>query len=628
MGLSSVLNIAKTGLGISQANLDVVARNVANADTPGYTTKTLAQENIVSGATSIGVRGLDVRRSVDQFLQSQLRFESSALGDIEVRSEYLARIDQLFGRPGDLTGLDTIFNEFVQSLQELTSTPDAFSSREAVINDAQLLAQQLRSLSQDVQAMRQSTEDSLAVSVDEINEALKQLATINQALGAQGNGIVPPADLLDERDKFIDLIAQHLDIRVTEKPNGSVSLFTRSGNALLEGFPAQLEFDNRGDINAQSLYSTTDADRGVGTITLKTAGGFSIDLIRNGILDSGRIGGLIEMRDNTLVQLQGQLDEMAHGLALSLSSKTVAGAAQTVGPADGFDIETAALLSGNAITVNYTQTPPGTAQTLTIIRVEDATQLPLSNDATPDPNDKVVGVSFSGGITAAATALNTAMGSLGINLVASNPAGTTLRILDDGAAGTTNISATSAIATATSLQDDGTQLALFQDGVGGATTYSGSLDAGGQKLGFASRITVNTLIVQDNELLVRFASSPQTPLGDTSRPLELLDRLTNATFDFSSSSGIGSSQRPFSGTIESFTQRIISFQSGRANQAEREFAAQDVVVTALRERFTSDTAVDINKELTLLIELQNSFSANARIIQAVSELFDVLFASV
>ena len=40
MGLSSVLNIAKTGLGISQANLDIVARNVANADTPGYTTKT------------------------------------------------------------------------------------------------------------------------------------------------------------------------------------------------------------------------------------------------------------------------------------------------------------------------------------------------------------------------------------------------------------------------------------------------------------------------------------------------------------------------------------------------------------------------------------------------------------
>ncbi len=627
MGLSSVLNIAKTGLGISQASLDVVARNIANADTPGYTSKTLAQTNSISGSNSIGVRELDIRRSVDRFLQSQLRIESSALGDIEVRSEFFSRIDQLFGQPGELTGLDTIFNEFVQSLQELSSTPEAFSSREAVIGDAQLLAQQLRSLSQDVQALRQTAEDSLAISVDEINEALKQLQTLNQTLGAQNSGLVPPADLLDERDKFIDLIAQHLDIRVTEGKNGTVTLFTQSGNALLEGKAAILQFDQRGDLNPLSLYSTNDADRGVGTILLQTGSGFAIDLIQNGILDSGRIGGLIEMRDNTLVQLQTQLDELAHGLALSLSSKSVAGTPQTIGLADGFDIETSALQPGNAITINYTQTPPGTAQTLTIIRVEDAGELPLSNDATPDPNDTVIGVSFSGGVANAAIAINTALGSLGINLVASNPAGTTLRILDDGAAGTTDISATSAVATATALQDDGSQLPLFKDGIGGAT-YSGSLDFGGQKLGFASRITVNTLIVQDNELLVRFASSPETPLGDTARPLDLLDRLTNATFDFSPSSGIGSSTRPFTGTIESFTQRIISFQSGRANQAARELSAQDVVVTALRERFASDTAVDINKELTLLIELQNSFSANARIVQAVSELFDVLFASV
>ena len=56
-------------------------------------------------------------------------------------------------------------------------------------------------------------------------------------------------------------------------------------------------------------------------------------------------------------------------------------------------------------------------------------------------------------------------------------------------------------------------------------------------------------------------------------------------------------------------------------------AAQDVVVTALRERFSDSTKVDINHELTQLIELQNSFAANARIIQVVDELFDVLFRS-
>ncbi len=622
MGLSSVLNIATSGLGITQSSLDVVARNIANADTAGYSSKTLAQENIISGNISLGVRGLDLRRNVDQFIQSQLRTESAALGDVEVRANFLTQVDQMLGEPGGPTGLDTMLNQLVQSLQELTTSPDNFSVRASVVSDAQVMAQQLRQLSLDVQAMRQQAEDSLAVAVDEVNVALRQLETINQTLATQGSGQVPPADLLDERDKFIDQISRHLDIRVSEEADGTASIFTRSGNALLQGQAVQLSFDHHGNITPQALYSDVAADRGVGTVSLTSTNGYSIDLIRNGILDSGRIGGLIEMRDVTLVELQAQLDELAHSLATSLSSKTVASTAAPAGPPDGLDIETSGLLSGNTITVNYTQN--GTPGTLTIIRVEDASELPLSNDVTPDANDNVVGVSFTGGVGAAATALNTAFSGLGLALVASNPSGTTLRIVDDGGAATSDVTAMSAKVTSTATQDDGNQLPLFVDG-NASTAYSASLDSGGQKLGFASRISVNSLVVQDNELLVRGASSPQTPLGDTARPLEILDRLTNQSFDFSPASGVGTTTRPYSGTVVDFTQRIISYQTGRADQAAREMTAQDVVVTALQERFQSDIGVDINHELSQLIRLQNSFAANARIIQMADELFDVLF---
>ncbi|MDA7949631.1 MAG: flagellar hook-associated protein FlgK, partial [Hyphomicrobiaceae bacterium] len=517
-----------------------------------------------------------------------------------------------------------LMNEFVQSLQQLTAAPENFSVREAVVGDAQVLAQQLRQLSADVQSMRQLAEDSIAVAIDEVNEALQQLATINQTLGTQGAGPFPPADLLDERDKFIDVISKNLDVRVKEADDGTVSIFTRSGNALLEGIPVQLNFDQRGDINATTLYSDNPADRGVGTVTLTASNGFSIDLIRNGILDSGRIGGLIEMRDEILVEAQAQLDELAHALATSLSTKTVQGTAAPAGPPDGFDIDTAGLLSGNPITVNYTD--GGTPQTLTIIRVEDPSVLPLSNDATPDPNDTVIGISFAGGVGAAATDINTALGALGIDLVASNPAGTTLRIVDDGLAGTTDVNGITASITSTSLQDDGSQLPLFIDGGVASTPYSGSFDGDGQKLGFASRIAINDAVVQDNELLVRYASSPQTPLGDSTRPQELLDRLSTTPFDFSPAAGIGQTSGPFSGSIVSYAQRIVSLQTGRADQAVSEMTAQEVVVTALQERFQEDTAVNIDKEMAELIELQNSFAANARIIQVVDELFDVLLA--
>ena len=629
MGLSSILNIAGSGLNITQAGLDIVARNVANADTPGYTKKTVGQENFGSGQNSFGVREISVTRTIDQFLQARFWEETAALSDVEVRRDFMERIDQLFGQPGSPTALDTIYNEFTSSLQDLTSTPELYSTRQQVVSNAQTLAQQLQQLSGEVQSLRQSAEDSLAQAVADVNEALTQLSKINQTLGVEASRGAPSADLLDQRDKFINQIAEFLDIRVNEAADGTVSIFTQSGNALLAGLPVQLQFDQRGDINATSLYSAVDADRGVGTLKITASNGFEIDLIRNGILDSGRIGALIELRDNTLVEVQAQLDELTHGLALSLSTKTVSGTAATAGTQLGFDVDTAGLQAGNTISLNYTTTPPGTTQQVTIVRVDDPSILPLANDATANANDIVIGVDFSGGPAAVAATLNTALdaaGVLGNGITVSAPGGTVLRFLDDtGVGDTTVINAASAAVTSTAVQDDGIQIPLFVDGGKSPPDYTGALGFGGQKLGFSGRISVNTLVTQNNEVLVRHSTAPQTPLGDTTRPFELLDRLTGQAFTFDPASGIGQTQNPFTSDIGSFLERVVSVQTGRAEEVNREFASKDLVATSLRERLTSQSAVDINTELSDLIELQNSFAANARIIQAVDELIDVLF---
>jgi len=629
MGLSNILNIAGSGLNVTQSSLDIVARNIANQNTPGYTKKTIGQQHATSGPNSFGARSTDITRTVDAFLQAQLRTETSALNNVEVRDQFLSRLDQLFGDPGSANALDTLYNEFTSSLQELTSTPELFSSREAVVNSAEFFSQQLRQLSGEVQGLRQRAEDSLKQAVTDVNQALKQLAGVNATLRVESSVGTASADLLDERDKFVSLIAEYLDIRVTEATDGSVSITTRSGNALLEGAPITLAFDHRADIGPTSLYSTVDADRGVGTITLTSANGYKVDLIRNGILNSGRIGALVELRDDILVEAQNQLDELAHGLATALSSKTTAGTAVTSGTQLGFDLDISQVQPGNVISLNYTTTPPGTTQSVSIVRVDDATALPLKNDATADPNDIVIGIDFSGGAAAVATALNTALdaaGVLGNGITVSNPSGTTLRFLDDtGGANTTVINSASSTVTSTLLQGDGNQIPLFIDGGNSPSAYSGSLDNGGQKIGFASRIKVNQQVVQNNELLVRYSASPQTPLGDTARPFELLSRLEDTPFTFSAASGIGQAQNPFKGNIGSFLQRIVSVQTGKAESASRELAAHEVVVSALEEKFTDTTAVNVDEELSALIELQNTFAANARLIQVVDELFDVLF---
>ncbi len=618
MGLTNVINMANSGLWVTQSGLDVVARNIANADSPGYTKKYHNQEGVISGYRHLGVQDLGVTRAVDSYLQMRLRSESAASAHVNIRHQFLQRLDQMFGTPGEPNALDGIVNAFAQSLQQLTTSPDAFESRQAAVTDAQVLAQTLRNLSGEVQGLRQLAEDSLADAVTEVNDALGRLADLNREF-LSVSGPHPPADLLDTRDRYLDRLAELLDVRVAESNDGRVRVYTPSGNLLLDGTAVTLEFDRRGSLDAHALYDSDPDKRGVGTIALVADNGYRIDLIQNGVLTAGRIGALIQLRDDILVEAQAQLDELAHGLALAFSSKDVTGTAVTQGAQSGQEIDLTGIQPGNAITLRYEEN--GTSKTLTIIRVDDTSQLPLSDDVTPDPNDRVLGVDFSSGMANVVSAIQAELGS---GFSVSNPSGNVLRILDDGAGNTTDVASLTAVITATSVQDDGLQLPLFTDGSGPDNAYSASLDGGPQKLGFAERITVNAHVVADNELLVRHTTSPLTPIGDPARPLELLDRLTERRLAFSPQSGIGNVKGPYEGPVADFARQVVSYQTGHADRVAREQASQEAVTNVLREKFQADTGVDIDKELADLITLQNAFAANARLIQTVSELMKLI----
>lgn len=623
MGLSGVLNVANSGLSVTQAGLDVVARNIANSDTDGYTKKDLRQETLYTSQGGRGVRAIDVTRDVNEFLQEQVRAQSSKLSGLEVRRDFLSRVDQLFGEPGSAGSLDSIINQLGQSLQDLVTSPDTYTTREGVVGDAQILAQQIRSLSDGIQDLRQLAEDQIADSVADANDALQQLVTINSELEAYGSG-TPPADTLDQRDKFIARLSSIMEIQVSEAPNNTVVIRTAGGETLLEGNAVTLSFDHQGSVGPETLYSIDNAERKVGTIKLETASGFDLDLLATGALGNGQLGTLVDLRDNVLTEAQAQLDELAHGLALSFSDNVIEGTAATSGAQTGLEVDLSGIQPGNAIALTYTQN--GTEHTVSFVRVDDASALPLDDTATANPDDQVFGINFSSGIAAAIADINTALtGTLGANLTVSNSSGNVLQILDDGAVGTTDVDALQARITATSTQDSGLGLPLFIDsGETGSQTYSASLNGGSQKLGFASRIGVNASVIANNELLVRYSTAPQTELGDQTRPLELAARLSETDFTFSSDSGIGQTNTPFEGSVASFAQRIISFQTGQADRAQRLYETQDVVTAALQDQFTGSISVDVDEELSKLISLQNAFAANARVIQTTSELMDIL----
>src|SRR5262245_1524696 len=153
MSLSQALATAVSGMRVNQAGLSIVAANVANAETPGWIRKTATQVPVAASAVGVGVRISAINRELDQYIQRQMRMESSGASYASTRAQFFDRVQSIYGEPGAVSTLESAYNEFASSLQVLTTSPEVASARSAVVNAAQVLSQQLNGMTNDVQSL-------------------------------------------------------------------------------------------------------------------------------------------------------------------------------------------------------------------------------------------------------------------------------------------------------------------------------------------------------------------------------------------------------------------------------------------------------------------------------------------
>jgi flagellar hook-associated protein 1 len=615
MGLSQALSAALAGVNTTQQGLSVIAGNVANANTPGYVDRSLNQvELAIPGQSGVSVDVAGINRNLNSLLQNQLWTETSGGSYADTSAQVYQQLQQIYGTPGSSTSFDAIYDNFTTTLQALASNPSSYSAQTQVIGAAQQVAQNLNSMTTIVQQLRTQAEQGISTGVATVNTALQQIAQINQQLQGMPTLDSSAATLEDQRDQDITQLTQMMNVNVVQGANNQVSVFTSTGQQLVGGNQAsQLQFGNVGTLSATSLWSANPSQDTAGTITLVSPSGTSTDLIATNAIQSGQIGAYLQMRDSILPQAQNQLDEFANQMSQALSNQTTAGTAVTVGAQSGYNVDVGSLQPGNSVSVTYTD-PSSVQHTVTIESLGAGGSLPLQTSP-PGSNNQLIGIDFSGGMGSVVTQLNAAFGT---NLQFSNPSGTVLQVLNQGAGDAVN--AMSEVSTATSLSGGGAALPLFTDGtqpITGAITSGGS-----QTTGLAGTIAVNSAVIAAPSSLVLYA--PGTSSGDPTRPNFILSQLTNASLTYSSSTGVGSTAQPYSGTLNDYLSQVISQQGQAANAATNLQQGQDTVVAALQQRFSSQSGVNIDTEMSNLIALQNAYGANARVMSTIQQLMATL----
>jgi flagellar hook-associated protein 1 FlgK len=617
MGVNQALSAALAGINVTQQGLSVIAGNVANANTPGYVEESLRQAELgTAGNTGTSVDTTGINRNLNTLLQGQLWTETSGGSYADTVAQLYQQLQAIYGTPGSSTSFDANFNNFTTALQALSTGPSSYSNQTAVISAAQALAQNLNSMTAGIQQLRTQTEAGIANDVQTANGLLQEIAQINAKLeGTGSNPDSTAASLEDQRDEDITQLTQLMNINVVHDSNNQISIFTSTGLQLVSNNQAsQISFDNAGTLSATSLWSANPSEDGAGTITLTSPSGATTDMIADGAIQSGQIGAYLQMRDTILPQAQTQLDDFANQMSQALSNHTVNGTAASSGGLNGFKVDVGNLSPGN--TVQFTYTDSGSVQhTITVVDIPPGTSLP--QQASPsNPNNTVIGIDFSAGISAVVSQLNLAFGS---NLQFANPSGTILQVVNANGSGNI-VNSLSATSTATSLISGSPQFQLFVDGtepITGALTTTGT-----QTTGLAGRISVNSAVVNSPGSLVAYTAN--TPAGDATRPNFMLSQMTTAALTFSPSTGIGSAQSPYSGTLGQYLSQVVTVQAQAANAATNLQQGQDTVVTALQQRFNSESGVNIDTEMSNLIALQNAYAANARVMSTIQNMMQTL----
>ncbi|PDT86587.1 flagellar hook-associated protein FlgK [Bradyrhizobium sp. Y36] len=622
MGLSSALASAMSGLRANQAALSIVSSNVANAQTPGYTVQTPNQIEVTTGDFGSTAMTTGVSRELDAFVQNQLRTETGGSGYADQMANILKQLQNVYGTPGNSGTLEDALNKFTTSLQALSTSSGASSAQTVALGAAQALATQLNVTTKGIQSLRSNVEQDLGTSAQAANAAMQQVATINTKLQGLSANDPSAATLMDQRDQAINALSKYVDVRVTTDGSNQANIYTTTGIQLVgAGLASQFTFASAGALSATSLYDTDPAKSGVGALNIVLPNGSKVDVVANNVVSSGQIAADLKLRDQTLVQAQNQIDQLAATMSSALSDKTAAGSTVS-GPPAGFDVDLAGALPGNTATFTYTDVATNTQRQVTLVNVTDPAALPLQNATNANPMR--IGVNFSAGASTIASVLNTALSGSHVSFSAApSPAtASTLRITDDNS-GLAKVNSATTSKTMSSLTSGNPQLAVFTDG--GQALYTGAISSSGSQLtGFAGRIKVNSQLAADPTRMSVYNTSPVTPAGDTTRSDYLYSQLTSAVFSYSPQSGLGSANQPFTGSVSNYLQQFLSVQANASTQATQLQQGQSVVVSTLQSKFDSTAKVNLDSEMSNLIQLQNAYAANAHVMSVVQSMMNTL----
>ncbi|MEM6749213.1 MAG: flagellar hook-associated protein FlgK [Planctomycetota bacterium] len=305
MGLSSSLQIGRTGLISAQTALQITGNNLANVNTRGYHRQTVAlsptpyRELNPGQFVGSGVQIDEIARQIDSALEARLRGAVSDSGRSNTRTELLQQLEAIDNELTDVD-LSTRLAAFFTAWDDAAASPQDLAARTLVVEEGKTLSTFIQGLRSDYGNLQLQVDRQIAASAETADDLLTRIEGLNTSIVLAEGGIGTPRNgaggLRDQRDLLISELSTYLDVSVVEQQNGEVDLFVGSTALMLGG-------ESRG---IQVVTETVDGQRTTSVRLREDQSPIPVT--------AGSLGAQIAFRENDLQDAIDQLDALSASL--------------------------------------------------------------------------------------------------------------------------------------------------------------------------------------------------------------------------------------------------------------------------------------------------------------------------
>jgi len=310
-GLIDALILGKHSLMANTLAMSTTGHNVANVNTPGYTRqKAIFEAGIpletIHGFIGMGVQISDINRYRDDYLDRQVLIEKQNNGFLDFQNTSLAQVEAILGETSGY-GISGILEDFWSAWSDVANDPESHASRIPLQQKAAQLTVCLNNMTQELRNHQLEIDYEVKTFVDEINQKAELVGSMNKTISqamAQGQSM---NDLMDQRDLLIDELAELANITVVSDDNGVKNVWLGGDNLVYHEAVQELDLVTTGTVSDQ-----------LNTVIWKATG-------NEANFQSGKLGGILYVRDAVIPELQGQLDQFALGLVSNINQLHVSG---------------------------------------------------------------------------------------------------------------------------------------------------------------------------------------------------------------------------------------------------------------------------------------------------------------